>query len=460
MREFFDTIAAIATPPGKGSISVVKLSGSKALEIAKRCFISKTKQPVLEKTSEKQIIYGFVKNLEDDTIIDECLLLVMKSPKSYTGEDVVEFQCHGGSISSYKIIKQIFSMGARQAAPGEFTLRAFINGKIDLVQAEAINSLVNATNEFLHENAVSQLKGELSVRLNTIFEKLQNVYLSLEAEINFPDDVDNVSQSNTFELLTELKDELMKLKDSYLESMPLREGIKAVILGKPNVGKSTFLNKMLNYERAIVTPHPGTTRDFILEQLNFCGYSLNIIDTAGIRETQDPVEKIGIEKTLTLVKEADIIFLILDASKPLENEDLFLIETAAKKEGTKVFCLLNKIDKGFFIDLTMLPSNFIVSKLSLKTEEGFNDFKEQFRKAVLELYCLVDKRDVYLIMPRHYEIITEMLEVIDDALASEKNSDRVMFSIKELISLYESLIGKKVAPDEINEIFSKFCIGK
>lgn len=460
MKELFDTIAAIATPPGKGSISVVKLSGSKALELAKQCFIAKNINSNIDKSSEKQILYGYVKSLEDGTVIDECILLVMKAPKSYTGEDVVEFQCHGGSISSYKIIKQLFSLGARQAAPGEFTLRAFLNGKIDLIQAEAVNSIVNSTNEFLHKNSVLQLKGVLSDAINNLFEKLQTLYFTLEAEINFPEDVDIVDKDDATNLLSELKNILTKLKESYQESTPLREGVNAIILGKPNVGKSTFLNKMLNYERAIVTPLPGTTRDFIIEQIDFCGVPLNIIDTAGIREAEDPVEKIGIEKTLSLLKDADIIFLIIDASSPLEKEDIYLLETALKKQNSKVFCLLNKVDKGFLLDVKNIPEAFVLSRLSLKTGEGFESFKEIFKSTILDLYSLNNKKEIYITLPRHYEILQEMLAVIEDTLYVELKDDKLLFAIKELIHLYEKLIGKKAPPDEIDEIFNKFCIGK
>lgn len=460
MKELFDTIAAIATPPGKGSISVVKLSGSKALELAKKCFIAKNINTHIYKSSERQILYGYVKSLEDDTVIDECILLVMRAPKSYTGEDVVEFQCHGGSISSYKIIKQLFSLGARQAAPGEFTLRAFLNGKIDLIQAEAVNSIVNSTNEFLHKNSVLQLKGLFSDAINNLFEKLQTLYFTLEAEINFPDDVDIGAKDDATNLLSELKNVLTKLKESYQESTPLREGVNAIILGKPNVGKSTFLNKMLNYERAIVTPLPGTTRDFIIEQIDFCGVPLNIIDTAGIREAEDPVEKIGIEKSLSLLNDADIIFLIIDASSPLEKEDNYLLEIALKKQNSKVFCLLNKVDKGFSLDIEKIPKAFVLSKLSLKTGEGFSSFKDIFRSTILDLYRLNNQKEIYITLPRHYEILQDMLAVIEDTLYAELKDDKLLFAIKELIHLYEKLIGKKVSPDEIDEIFNKFCIGK
>ncbi len=460
MKELFDTIAAIATPPGKGSISVVKLSGSKALKLAKKCFIAKNINTLIDKSSERQILYGYVKSLEDDTVIDECILIVMKAPKSYTGEDVVEFQCHGGSISSYKIIKQLFSLGARQAAPGEFTLRAFLNGKIDLIQAEAVNSIVNSTNEFLHKNSVLQLKGVLSDAINNLFEKLQTLYFTLEAEINFPDDVDIVAKDDATSLLSELKNVLTKLKESYQESTPLREGVNAIILGKPNVGKSTFLNKMLNYERAIVTPLPGTTRDFIIEQIDFCGVPLNIIDTAGIREAEDPVEKIGIEKSLSLLNNADIIFLIIDASSPLEKEDNYLLEIALKKQNSKVFCLLNKVDKGFLLDVDKIPEAFVLSRLSLKTGEGFESFKELFRSTILDLYSLNTQKEIYITLPRHYEILQDMLAVIEDTLYAELKDDKLLFAIKELIHLYEKLIGKKISPDEIDEIFNKFCIGK
>lgn len=461
MNEFFDTIAAIATSPGKGSIAIVKLSGKEALKIAHKCFIKKDSTKLdFHQLPSRHTCYGYVIDATDGTIIDECILLVMKAPYSFTGEDVVEFQCHGGSISAYKIINTLFSLGARQASPGEFTLRAFLNQKIDLIQAEAVNALVNSTSDFLYKNALSQLKGDLSNTLQDIFKDLENFYLTLEAAVNFPEDVDFYELEDLVKLLKKLKDTLEKMANSYLETTPLREGIKAVIVGKPNVGKSTFLNKILDYERSIVTPHPGTTRDFIEEQINFLGIPLNIIDTAGVRETADPIEKIGIEKTLALISKADVIFLILDASTALTEEDIKLIELVCTRKNIPVFCLLNKIDIGLKINVDLLPPHFITTKISLKNGSGFDDFQRSFRKNIFEIYNVEKDKDFTILLPRHYDIIKEMISIINEALLSDLTSDKCLFTTKEVIRLYHKLLGKEIAPEDIDKIFSNFCIGK
>ncbi|GAB4439389.1 MAG: tRNA uridine-5-carboxymethylaminomethyl(34) synthesis GTPase MnmE [bacterium] len=460
MKDFFDTIAAIATPPGKGSLSVIKISGSKAIEYAQKCFITKIGKEKDLRQLDRKLLYGYAVDPNNRTVIDECILLTMLAPKSYTGEDVVEFQCHGGNISSYKIIKALFALGARQAAPGEFTLRAFLNGKKDLLQAEAVNALVSSSNEFLHKNALLQLKGSLSERLESVFEELRRHYIALEADINFPEDVSYENSEEIYTLLDKAQEILKGLEKSYLDTAPLREGIKAIILGKPNVGKSTFLNKVLDYERAIVTPQPGTTRDFIVEQINFCGLPIHLIDTAGIRETDDPVEKIGIEKTISLLSEAEVVFLILDTSAALTHDDDRLINLLGKHKKALVLCLLNKIDKGNCIDETKLPPSFLVSKVSLKTGEGFESFKELFRKQILNLYELDDKEEVHITLPRHYEVVKTMLNITEGLLSEPHSLDRLLFGLKELITCYDNLLGKTLPPDEIEQIFSTFCIGK
>ncbi len=457
MKDVFDTIAAITTPPGKGSLSVVKLSGSKAVEIAKTCFVPRQKE--LAELPDRTVIYGYAVDNIDGTVIDECILLVMRGPKSYTGEDVVEFQCHGGSISSFHILKLLFRSGARQAAPGEFTLRAFLNGKKDLVQAEAVNTIVDANNEFIHKNAAMQLKGLLSERLHSFFKNIEEIYINLEAAINFPDDVNLDGTDKISERLLELDNFIKHLEDSFKDTQPLREGIKAVILGKPNVGKSTFLNKLLNYERAIVSPYPGTTRDFIEEQINFYGYPLRLIDTAGIRETEDPVEKRGINISLSKLKDAAIAFLILDATSPLGEEDTNLLKLLEGRSDIIIFVLPNKIDRGFVLRKSMFPNNFIFCPISLKTGEGFEDFVNLFRQHILKVYALENTNNISLLSPRHYHIVREIRGVIKDALSSQSD-DKLLFSLKEVLRLYHQLIGKDVDPEEIDQIFSKFCIGK
>lgn len=460
MKGLFDTIVAVATPPGTGAISIVKISGKDAFHVSAQCFRNRKGNFVDLKANNRKILYGYAINPTNSEVLDECLLLVMAGPYSYTGEDVVEFHCHGGSIPSYKLVKTLLGLGLRQAEPGEFTLRAFLHGKKDLVEAEAVNSLVSATNDFLHRNAIYQLKGYFSKELETFFERLRNHYIALEADINFPDDVDVGNEKELYELLRELYTYLKDLCESYVETKPLREGIKAIILGKPNVGKSTFLNKLLNYERAIVTPHPGTTRDFISETISLAGLTVNLIDTAGIRETDDPIEKKGIEATIKVLSEADVVFLIFDASQPLTEEDYQLIRLVEGQNKRLVFALLNKIDKGVAIERDSLPENFYVTFISLKSGEGFSQFKELFKKNILEFYGGVSHREMSLTIPRHYELTKNIIDILEQVLKEPPAKDKALFAIKEVLALYDRIVGRNIPFDEIEQIFSNFCIGK
>lgn len=458
MRDHFDTIAAIATPSGFGVNSIIKISGKNAFSVIKKIFLKKSIKEI--DFSKRVFVYGFIKDPETEVLLDECLVLPMQAPYSYTGEDVAEIQCHNNNISLNKIMQIIFSLGVRQAAPGEFTLRAFLNGKKDLAQAEAVNTIISAKTEFLQTNALQQLRGSLTEKIEKYIDVLNDYCIRLEGDINFPEDVDIEDEDAILDQLISFKELLVELKNSFEETTSLREGVKALILGKPNVGKSTFLNKMLNYERAIVTPFPGTTRDFIEEDINFLGVPLRLIDTAGIRKTDDPVEKIGIERAVSMLSGAQIVFLLLDASTPLSEEDHYLFSLLADRQDLLVFCLINKIDKKVAINLQDIPANFYQFKISLLTDEGINDFRDLFKKRLMDIYDLNTKYNFCITNTRHFVIIKEMLNIIEDLLSAAITKDKLLFSLKDILNNYNKLTGKDISPNDIDAIFNKFCIGK
>lgn len=458
MKDIFDTIVAISTPPGVGGISIIKVSGKNAVEIAKRVFCLPFGS-FPQKLEPRKVYYGYIKSLQDNHFIDECLMLYMASPKSYTGEDIIEFQCHGGNINTVLIVEEILKNKelVRYADPGEFTYRAFLNGKKDLVQAESVEALIHSRTEFQHDNASKLLSGKLTKRLNEIFKRLNEIRLYVEAELNFPEDIEN-NEINVDDLINDSFVFFEDLLNSYKESITFTKGITAAIVGKPNVGKSSFLNKLLDNERAIVTPYPGTTRDTIEETIILEGVPLKIVDTAGIRETQDPIEKIGIDRAKTLIHDAHIIFALFDISQDLSEEDKFIIDLLPSNK--LVFAILNKIDKGVKISIDFLPQYVISCPISLLTGEGFDNFTEVFRNSILKVYTTTSKREFYLTQPRHYEIVSAMFEIVKDLKENKFNKEKLLFALNDLYFLYEKLLGRVTTEDDINKIFSKFCIGK
>lgn len=452
-----DTIVAISTPPGYGGIAIVRLSGKNSLTIAKKHFRSPSLLEIKE-IEHKKVYYGFFIT-NDNEIIDECLMIYMASPKSYTGEDVVEFQIHGGNMVAVRIIEEILKNRqlVRFAEPGEFTYRAFLHGKKDLIQSEAIESLIHSKNYFQQRNAVKQLTGYLSDKLKYFFDYFNEIRLQLEASINFPEDVEQ-DGVQLDEMLIKFYDFLKDLISSYNESKPYVEGISALIIGKPNVGKSSFMNKILEFERVIVSPYPGTTRDFVEESIMLEGVPLKIIDTAGIRVTSDPVEKIGIERAKQKVGEAKIIFAIFDASENLTVDDLEVISLIKDKE--LVFGILNKIDKGNkLLNIPELES-FDLIPVSLLTGEGIEEFKKKFKERILKIYAIDSNKEFYLTQPRHYEIICDMKNVLEDLLNSKYSDEMLLFALSDLNSLYEKLTGVNISSSDLEKIFSRFCIGK
>jgi len=452
-----DTIVAISTPPGYGGIAIVRITGKNATLLAEKHFCT-PKGNRLEALVPRKVHYGFFISAEGD-IIDECLMIFMKEPYSYTGEDVVEFQIHGGNIVAIRVVEELLKNHGliRYAEPGEFTYRAFLHGKKDLIQAEAIESLIHAKNYFQQENSIKQLSGYLSSKLKGYFDYFNDIRVMLEAEINFPEEV-SIEKIDIKERVRDFYLFLEELITSYNESKPYVDGLSAIIIGKPNVGKSSFMNKLLDNERAIVSPYPGTTRDIIEETIILEGVLLKIIDTAGIRSTKDPIEKIGIERAKNKIEEAKIVFAIFDASKDLTEEDYEILDLIKGKE--LVFVILNKIDIGKKLLECKIFSPFIVCPLSLQTGEGFTNFKNVFKNSILKIFSIESKRDIYVIQPRHHEIFLDMKQVIEDYLVDPYSEESLLFALAELNTLYERLIGRNVSSEDIDKIFSRFCIGK
>ena len=454
-----DTIAAIATAMTNSGIGIIRLSGSEAIDVADKIFVAKNNKKLKEANSHT-IHYGNI--VYDGNIIDEVLVSVMKGPHSYTKEDVVEINCHGGVVVINKILDIVLMSGARPAEPGEFTKRAFLNGRIDLSQAEAVIDIINSKNEYALSNSVRQLKGSISDKIVELRELVLNEISFIEAALDDPEHIslDNYNEK-LLSITNEIIDELRKLMESSDNGRVISEGIKTVILGKPNAGKSSFLNAVLGQDRAIVTEIAGTTRDSLEEHMTIGGISFNIIDTAGIRDTSDIVEQIGVNKAKTLAKEADLIIYIIDSSVELDDNDYEIIDLIKDK---KYVVLLNKSDLEGIISRDNIPTlckdNII--NISAKTNQGIDVFentvKEMFFGGEIDFNNEVfitnarQKNDIRLA----YNSILLVKQSIEDEMPED------FYSI-DLMNCYEALgrvIGEAMDDDLVNNIFSKFCMGK
>lgn len=455
-----DTIAAIATAMTNAGISIIRISGSKSLSIIDKIYCSKNKKKKLSNQPSHTIHYGYI--VDGAVTIDEVMILIMKAPNSYTKEDVVEIDCHGGIVVTKKILEIVIKYGARPAEPGEFTKRAFLNGRIDLSQAEAVIDIINAKNEFALKSSINQLKGNVSNAIKEIRSNMIKDIAFIEAALDDPEHIEISGFSD--ELKTHIKNikiKLQKLLDSVENSRILKEGIYIVIVGKPNVGKSTLLNTLVGEDRAIVTNIEGTTRDILEETIQLEGITLNIIDTAGIRSTENEVEKIGIEKAKQYADNADLIIYIVDASKQLDKNDYEIIKMIQHK---KCIVLLNKTDLFMEVDkkeIERLTNKKVVS-ISAKEHQGIDlleeEIKELFYKKELQI-----NDEVYITNIRHKTAIVEAIESLNQVEESIRLSMPEDFYSIDLMNCYESLgrvIGESVGEDLVNTIFSEFCMGK
>ena len=455
-----DTIAAISTPVAAGGIGMVRMSGPQAFEIADQIFVSVSHKTV----SETGGYHGLFGRLHDEQgEIDEAVVFVYRTPRSYTGEDVVEICCHGGIYLVQRTLRACISAGARPAQAGEFTRRAFLNGKMDLSQAEAVIDVINSENEYALQSSVSQLKGSVKKKINDIREKIIYHTAFIETALDDPEHISVDGYSDTLRSSAEeIIQELERLIHSADDGRVIKEGIKTVIVGKPNAGKSSLLNVLAGHERAIVTDIEGTTRDVLEETIKLGVLNLNVVDTAGIRQTEDLIEKIGVDKALEYAETADLIIYVVDASRSLDENDEKIINMISDK---KSIVLLNKSDIDTVISAEHIKekvSNIPIISISAKEERGIKDLEDKVKEMFLKGDISFNDQ-VYISNVRQKNALLEALESMKKVIRSiDDNMPEDFYSI-DLMDAYESLgyiTGNSVGEDLINEIFSKFCMGK
>lgn len=455
-----DTIAAIATAMTVSGIGIIRVSGEEALEIAGKVYRSKNGKNDIRKSESHKIHYGFIYDGEE--MIDEVLVMVMKGPRSYTGEDTVEIDCHGGILAMRKVLEAVICAGARPAEPGEFTKRAFLNGRIDLSQAEAVMDVINAKNEYALKSSMSQLKGAVLKSIKEIRNSIIYHIAYIESALDDPEhiSIDGYGEELS-DVIKEQKEKIRRLIDSFSEGKMIREGIKTVIVGKPNAGKSSLLNCLVGEEKAIVTDIAGTTRDVLEETIVLQGISLKMMDTAGIRKTEDVVEKIGVERARTYAKEADLILYVVDSSTELDENDQEILKLL---EDKKAIVLLNKSDLEPVVTREMLSQKTgkpIIS-ISAKEEKGVEELEKQIKEMFFQGELSFND-EVYITNARHKKALEDAwksLEMVENSISMGMPED--FFSI-DLMNAYEalgSITGEAVGEDLVNEIFSKFCTGK
>ena len=458
------TIAAISTAMTESGIGIVRMSGEEAYQIADKIYRSKKGNKVLAEQKSHTIHYGYI--VDGDETIDEVLVMLMRGPHSFTGEDTVEINCHGGVFVVKKILETTIKYGARPAQPGEFTKRAFLNGRIDLSQAEAVIDVIQSKNEYALKSSVSQLKGNIKKKINEIRNEILYHTAFIETALDDPEhiSVDGYGEQLKVVVDNNLK-EIKELLASADDGRIIKEGINTVIVGKPNAGKSSLLNLMVGEDRAIVTDIAGTTRDVLQETINLQGISLNIMDTAGIRNTEDIVEKIGVEKAISHANDADLIIYVIDSSTPLDENDYKILEIVRKK---KTIILLNKSDLDMMItrkdveDILPEKDMIPVIEISAKNQKGIDELeealKEMFYKGSISF-----NSEIYITNVRQKTALQDAYESLRKVKESiELGMPEDFYSI-DLMDAYESLgniTGETIGEDLVNEIFSKFCMGK
>lgn len=458
----FDTIAAISTPPGEGGIGIVRLSGDEALEIAEKVYRQGNKR--LSDQPSHTIHYGNLFNPKTDEKIDEVMVTIMKAPKTYTREDIVEINTHGGVLVTNKVLQTVLAAGARLAEPGEFTKRAFLNGRIDLSQAEAVMDVIRAKTDSAMHNAISQLDGNLSNLISDIRQEILNTLAQVEVNIDYPeyDDVEEMTSKLMQEKAAEVKKQVEGILETAQQGKILRDGLATAIIGRPNVGKSSLLNAFARSEKAIVTDIAGTTRDVIEEFVNVKGVPLKLIDTAGIRETEDVVEAIGVTRSKKAIEEAELVLLVFDQSQKLTDEDFEMMDLTENKER---IIILNKMDLVQELNVDKLlekvdPKSVI--SVSVATNTGINDVEQ----AIVELFFqgkTGEKDATYISNIRHISLLEQAVDALQEVINGIEFGmpvDLVQIDLTRAWDALGEVTGESVQDELITQLFSQFCLGK
>ena len=450
-----ETIVAVSSPPGVGAIAIVRLSGDKSWEMVKK--VLKTSS----KIEPRKAIHGWIKDPTTNELVDEVVVIFYKAPRSYTGEDMAEIMCHGGPVVTRMLLNIFLKLSAKMAEPGEFTKRAFLNGKMDLAKAEAVRDIIEAKTEMSAKLALKNLKGELSSFIEGLRKKILDLLAEIEVVLDYPDELDFDEQG----IKTKLRGILVEVEkqlDLSEHGIALKEGIRMVIVGKPNVGKSTLLNRLLKEDRAIVTEIPGTTRDIIIEDLNIKGVLFKVVDTAGIRKSQDVVEKIGIDRALKEIEKADLILFVLDASTPLDENDEMIL---SKIKSKRYLVVVNKVDVVEKLDVkkikSMLGSDKHVCIISALKGEGLSKLEEAILKEVRDTM----KKGIssLVLNERQREILIFVRDHLREALNTlEKGytADTISLDLRKALGHLDRVVGRDFTEDLLDTIFSNFCVGK
>ncbi|EKU93718.1 tRNA modification GTPase MnmE [Alloiococcus otitis] len=458
----FDTIAAISTPPGEGGIGIVRISGEEAIAIADRVYQMGSKK--ISDQDSHTIHYGRVVDPKTDQVVDEVMVTLMKAPKTYTKEDVVEINSHGGILAVNKVLQLVLNNGARLAEPGEFTKRAFLNGRVDLSQAEAVMDMIRAKTDKAMQVAVNQMDGDLSKLIRNLRQEILDTLAQVEVNIDYPeyDDVEEMTSQMLLEKAQSVKSQVKALLETAQQGKVLREGLATAIIGRPNVGKSSLLNKLLREEKAIVTDVAGTTRDIVEEYVSVKGVPLRLIDTAGIRDTEDQVERIGVERSRKAIQDADLVLLVFNQHEALTDEDLALIE--ATKDHKRIV-ILNKSDLDQHLDLDRLSqalpdADFITT--SAMTDLGLTDLEDK----IADLFFsgqTGDRDATYVSNTRHISLLNKAVDALDEVIEGIDLGmpvDLVQVDMTRAWDYLGEITGDSVQDELITQLFSQFCLGK
>ncbi|MFF1991732.1 tRNA uridine-5-carboxymethylaminomethyl(34) synthesis GTPase MnmE [Bacillus mycoides] len=456
----FDTIAAISTALGEGAIAIVRVSGDDAIEKVDRIFKGKD----LTQVSSHTIHYGHIVDLDTNQVIEEVMVSIMRAPRTFTRENIVEINCHGGLVSVNKVLQLILAQGVRLAEPGEFTKRAFLNGRIDLSQAEAVMDLIRAKTDRAMNVAINQMEGRLSKLIGHLRQEILETLAHIEVNIDYPeyDDVEEMTHNILIEKATHVRAEIAKILETSKQGKILREGISTAIIGRPNVGKSSLLNSLVQEKKAIVTDIAGTTRDVIEEYVNVRGVPLKLIDTAGIRETEDIVERIGVERSKEMMSQADLVLIVVNYSEALTNEDKDLFRAV---QGKDFIVIVNKTDLPQEIDMERVTDLAVGNRVittSLIEEQGIDELE----KAIADLFFegTIDSADMtYVSNARHIGLLTQAGRTINDAIEAIENGvpiDMVQIDLTRAWEILGEITGDTVHESLIDQLFSQFCLGK